>query len=114
MTATLRLWFLAFLLTVAIEVPVVVALTRDSRVPLANRAALAFFAQLMTHPAVWFIFPVLPWGTRHTTFVASELFAWLAEAAFYAVAGVAPSALGAVAVAAVANGTSLAIGFFFF
>jgi hypothetical protein len=114
MITTVRLWFLAFLLTVAIEVPLVVALTRDSRVPLSKRAALAFFAQLMTHPSVWFIFPALPWGTRHTTFVASELFAWLAEAAFYAVAGVAPSTLRAIAVAAVANGLSLGVGFFFF
>ncbi len=111
---TVRLWFLAFVLTVVIEVPIVLALTRDSRVPLPKRAALAFFAQLMTHPAVWFIFPALPWGSRHTTFVASELFAWLAEAAFYALADVAPSTLRAVAVAAVANGASLAIGFFFF
>jgi len=109
---SVRLWFLAFLLTVAIEVPIVLGLTRESRVPLAKRAALAFFAQLMTHPAVWFVFPALPWGSPQVTFVSSELFAWIAEAAFYAITAVAPSTLRAVAVAALTNGASLAIGFF--
>jgi hypothetical protein len=106
------LWFRAFLLTVAIETPIVLALTRDAG-SWRRRAFLVVAAQLMTHPIVWFVFPALPFP-RPATFTLSELFAWAAEAAFYAVAPVASSPLRAVAASALANGASLAIGYFFF
>jgi hypothetical protein len=80
-----RAWLFAFLLTVVVEAPVVLALTRDSGVPVAKRFALAFFAQLVTHPLVWFVFPAIP-GLRGSTALAlSEAWAWLGEAAFYGV-----------------------------
>jgi hypothetical protein len=55
-------WSLAFLLTVAVEVPLVVALTQGSPRGMQARAAFAFVAQLMTHPLVWFVFPEMTWG----------------------------------------------------
>ena len=48
---------------------------------------------------------------RRSTFVLSELWAWLAEAAFYALVEVAPTGLGAIGVSAIANGASLGLGF---
>jgi hypothetical protein len=108
------LWFRAFLLTVAIEGPLVLALTGHGGRSWRRRAPIVVAAQLMTHPLVWYVFPFLPGLSRSTTFVTSELFAWAAEAALYAVAEVAPTALRAVAVSALANGASLAIGYVFF
>ena len=108
------LWFRAFLLTVAVEVPVVLALTRGSSASSGRRAFLVVAAQLMTHPLVWYVFPFLPNLPRSATFVMSELFAWAAEAAFYAAAGVTTSNLQAIAVSALANAASLTIGYFFF
>jgi len=107
-------WFPAFALTVAVEVPLVVALTRQSKRAWERRAGVSLFAQLMTHPIVWFVFPMIPGMTRYTTLALSELWAWLAESALYAVTLVSPSVLRAVAVSALANGASLAIGFIFF
>ena len=78
--------------------------------PLARRR-LAFAAQLVTDPLGWFAFPEAHGGRGTTIFVWSELFAWLAESAFYALTAVAPSSVSAIAVSAVANGTSLALGF---
>lgn len=73
-------WARALLFTEIVEVPIYVALLR---VPVAYAA----LASLLTHPFVWFVFPVL--GARlglggGATFGASELFAWLVEAAFLA------------------------------
>jgi hypothetical protein len=107
-------WFPAFALTVAVEVPLVVVLTKDSRRAWLMRTGVSLFAQLMTHPIVWFVFPMIPGMTRYRTLTLAELWAWLAEAALYAVTAVSPSVLRAVAVSALANGASLAIGFVFF
>jgi|SRR5579859_1437309 len=104
-------WFKAFLLTIAIEVPLVVALTASGDQPLRKRAGIALLGQAMTHPLVWFVFPFLPGMTRFTTLTLSELWAWLGEAALYALTKVAPSTLRAIAISAFANAASLAIGF---
>jgi hypothetical protein len=64
----------------------------------------------MTHPLVWYVFPDMPIA-HSTSFVLSELFAWIAEALFYALADVSPSKLGAFAVSALANGASLGLGY---
>jgi hypothetical protein len=103
-------WLSAFVLTVAIELPVVLVLTRDSALAWQRRSAFVLCGQLMTHPLVWFVFPIIPGITGRTALTLSELWAWLGEAALYALAGVAPTALGAIGVAAVANAMSLAIG----
>jgi len=62
----LTLWFRAFLVTILVETPIVVALFREAEPRLGRRLAFALFANLATHPAVWFVFPALglsdgPW-----------------------------------------------------
>jgi hypothetical protein len=103
-------WLYAFLLTAAIEIPVVLALTSGSVLNWRRRAAFGFLAQLVTHPFVWFFFPTIPGITGRTALTLSELCAWIAEAAVYVLAGVAPTSLAALGVSGVANGLSLAVG----
>jgi hypothetical protein len=106
---TPRAWLIAFVVTFAVEAPVVLALTRGSSITFTRRLALVLFAQLATHPLVWFVFPAIP-GLRGTTALAlSEAWAWLAEAAFYALTlDVRPTR--ALSISALANGASLLAG----
>ncbi len=75
-------WVMAFALTATSEMAVVGGLGRRLEPRLARRLALSVYANLATHPVVWFVVPTLisHWGKA--TLVA-ELWAWLAEAAFY-------------------------------
>ena len=104
-------WLRAFLLTVAVECPLVMLLTAGGRVTWSKRICLVIAAQLMTHPLVWYVFPAIPGLSRFSTLALSELWACIAEAAFYALVDVAPTKLGAVGIAALANGASLGLGF---
>jgi len=103
-------WLIAFLVTVAVETPIVVALTRGHILGPTRRALIAVFAQLVTHPLVWFVFPRLVGLTGRSSLALSELWAWLAEAAFYVVVlpGLSPSR--ALGVSAIANGASILVG----
>jgi hypothetical protein len=103
-------WLWAFLLTAIIEIPIVAALTRRVPLPLWRRSAIAFFAQLATHPAVWFIFPRIVGLTGREATWVSEVWACLAEACLYAVALPRCSPLRAIGVSALANGASYAVG----
>ncbi|HEU4412252.1 MAG TPA: hypothetical protein VFS43_43825 [Polyangiaceae bacterium] len=103
-------WLRAFLLTALFEVPIVLALTRASPVPARRRLALALFAQLVTHPLVWYVFPILPGLSRSQTLALSELWAWLGEALFYAVALAPLRPARALGVAGLANGVSFGLG----
>lgn len=103
-------WLAAFLLTVAVEVPIVAPLMRGRDPGGWRLVVLVVFANLATHPAVWFIFPQLFLvGTLSFT-VAAELWAVAAEAVFYAAAfrGVTP--LRAIGTAVVANAASYLVG----
>jgi len=111
--ATPRAWLVAFLITIAVEAPIVLALTRGSGVSTGRRLALVVFAQLATHPLVWFVFPQLPGISGRTATALSELWAWLAEAAFYAVVFPGVGGLRALGTSALANGASLAVGLLF-
>jgi hypothetical protein len=102
-------WAQAFALTTLIEAPIVVAATRDEPSPWPRRLALAVFAQLVTHPLVWFVFPFIAGITGHTSLALSELWAWLGEALFFAVA-LPTRPLRALGVSGVANGVSFAVG----
>jgi len=106
----LTMWIRAFVLTALIEIPIVVALTRGTAFPAWRRAAIAFFGQIATHPAVWFIFPSIVGLSGRQATLLSELWACLAEACLYAVAlpGVRP--LRALGVSAIANGASYGLG----
>ena len=103
-------WLMAFLATVAVEVPIVVALTRGHPTPAWRRALIALFAQLVTHPLVWFVFPRLVGLTGRLSLALSELWAWLAEAAFYAVVLPGLSPARALGVSALANAASILVG----
>ena len=120
-------WIKAFALTALLEIPAVVICYRratSARAP--TRVALAAFAQLASHPVVWFVFPRL--GMSYIEMVAwAEAWAVLSETAFYAVtfgalaprpAGDGPEAttwlrttwLRAFSVALFANGLSFTMG----
>jgi hypothetical protein len=103
-------WLTAFLLTFLVEAPIVVALTRDSEVGVARRVALVFFAQLVTHPLVWFVFPYIVGLRSGTATLLSEIWAWLAEAVFYALVLRGVTFTRALAVSAIANGASVLVG----
>ena len=96
-------WLNAFLLTQAVEVPIYV-LGLGASVP------AAFAASALTHPVVWFGFfsPAFaaPYSLR---LVAAELFAWLAEAAWFAGAVRLPRSR-ALGWALVANAASVLAG----
>ena len=78
-------WLAAFVLTVVVEVPVVAILLRASEPDLRRLALLVLFANLATHPIVWYVIsqPLLI-GTPAYLLVA-ECWAVGAEAVFYAV-----------------------------
>ena len=107
---TPRAWLVAFLITAGVEAPVVVALTRDVPVRAVRRFLLAVFAQLATHPLVWFVFPRLVGLTGRTSTLLSEVWAWLAEALFYALVFPGLPAARALGVSALANGASIVAG----
>lgn len=103
-------WFVAFVLTVAIELPIAAWILRRAEPDLARRLALIVFANLVTHPAVWWVFSQLFLvGTLEYT-LAAEAWAVGAEAVFYAVTIRGHGARRAIAVAVLANGASFAIG----
>jgi hypothetical protein len=103
-------WLFAFLVTVAVEAPVVLALTRGSAAGPAKRLALVLFAQLATHPLVWFVFPRLVGLTGRGATTLAELWAWLAEGAFYALVLPDVTPARALAISALANGASVLAG----
>ena len=103
-------WFAAFVLTLAVELPVVLLLLRRWEPDLARLAVLVVIANLATHPAVWFVFTqLLDAGTTEYTLVA-EAWAVGIEAVCYAVTIPGLGARRAIAVAFVANGASWLVG----
>lgn len=81
----LRSWLVAFAMTLAIETPVVAAFYRRQEPKRGRLLGLIFFANLATHPAVWFIFPRLPVSYERAVFL-SEVWAYGLEVLFYALA----------------------------
>ncbi len=75
-------WFIAFVFTQCIEVPLSVRVT--------NRWSVSVLASCITHPVVWFAFPAL-WPVRWSygsMIVACEVFAVLTEAVWFRINGV--------------------------
>lgn len=103
-------WLLAFLITVAVEVPLVALLLRGRDPGRWRLLMLVLFANLATHPAVWFVFPQLLYVGTPEFLLASELWAVAAEALFYGVAipGVSPSRAATTSI--VANAASFIVG----
>ena len=103
-------WFSAFVLTIVVEAPVVWFLVRRAEPNVARLGLLVLFANLVTHPAVWYVFTQLFLVGTSTYTLAAEAWAIGAEALFY---GVTIGGLGprrAVAVAVVANVASFLVG----
>jgi hypothetical protein len=103
-------WLVAFLLTLAVELPVVLALVRDVEPDLPRLAALVVFANPTTHPIVWFVLtqPLLI-GTPEYLLVA-ETWAIGAEALFYGVTLRGLRARRALGVSLAANAASFVVG----
>ena len=103
-------WLAAFLLTLAVEVPIGMVLLRHAEPDLRRLFFLVIFANLVTHPAVWFIFTQLFLiGTPQYT-LAAETWAVVVEAMFYFVTIRGLSPTRAVTVAVAANAASFVIG----
>jgi hypothetical protein len=101
-------WLFAFCLTLAVETPIVYAFYRRVERPI-RLLGLILFANLATHPAVWFIFPRLPLPYARQVF-ASEVWAFGLEIIFYHLAF--PGSLRRAALAAItANAASLIAGY---
>ena len=103
-------WFVAFAITLAVEIPLVVLLVRRVEPDLLRVGTLIVFANLATHTVVWYVIPqLLLVGTRRYTVVA-EGWAVVAEAVFYRAAIRGVSWRRAFAIAAVANAASYVAG----
>jgi hypothetical protein len=103
-------WFAAFVLTLLVEAPLVAFLLRRAEPDLTRLGVLIVFANLATHPVVWYVISqLLLVGTPGYTLVA-ETWAIAAEAVFYGAAIRDLSWRRAVAVAVAANATSFGVG----
>ena len=90
-------WFIGYLFTQAIEVPLYLRVTTWR---------VAVLASTFTHPIVWFVFPAL-WPRGYLSMViAAETFAWGIEALWLKSFGVQRAMLWSF----IANGASFCIG----
>jgi hypothetical protein len=103
-------WFVAFGMTLLVEVPVALVLLRPWRGQPVRLAALVVFANLATHPIVWFVLSQLFLVGTLTYVLVAETWAIVVEAVFYRVAVERLSWSRAVAVAVTANAASFAVG----
>jgi hypothetical protein len=103
-------WLAAFLLTLAVEVPVAAWMLRRAEPDRIRLVVLVVFANLATHPIVWYVLtqPFLV-GTWEYIVVA-EAWAVAAEAVFYWAAFRSAGPRRAVAVAVAANAASFVAG----
>jgi len=98
----------AFFLTNLLEMPVAYAVLRGKE-RTGRILAVVFLANVITLPFVWFLFPAII-GGYYTSLALSELFAFLFEAAAYALAFRKAGAMRAAGAAVLANALSLAVG----
>ena len=103
-------WFVAFALTLLVEVPVVLAMLRREEPNLARLAVLVVFVNLATHLVVWYVATqLLRVGTIEYV-VAAEAWAIGAEAVFYTAAVRGLPFPRSLVVAATANLASFLVG----
>jgi hypothetical protein len=103
-------WFAAFVLTLAVEVPIAAYLLRSAEPDRVRRVLLVVFANLATHPIVWYVMtqPLLV-GTWEYVLV-SESWAVAAEAVFYWAAFRPAGPRRALVTSVVANAASFLVG----
>ncbi|MBS1120287.1 MAG: putative rane protein [Deltaproteobacteria bacterium] len=106
---TVGAWLEAFVLTYVIEAAIALPMLRAADPSLARRAALCWFAQLVTHPAVWFIIPRLGLSDPVTVVVA-EIWALVLEGVFYALVFPSAGLRRAILVSIAANAASFSVG----
>ena len=104
----LQLWARAFVITLCIESLVAIPLLRREGT-LARVALAVAFAQVLTHPAVWFIFTLFEWP-RPLYLLVAESWALFGELCFYRFAFERLSLTRAFGVSALANGASYLAG----
>jgi hypothetical protein len=103
-------WFAAFLLTLAVEAPIVVLLVRRAEPDVLRLGILIVFANLATHLVVWYVLTqLLLVGTLGYILVA-ESWATAAEAVYYKAAIRGLSTQRAIGVAFAANAASWLAG----
>jgi hypothetical protein len=103
-------WFAAFALTLAVEVPLVLAMLRRDEPSLVRLGVLVVTVNLATHLVVWYVATQLIRVGTIEYVVAAEAWAILAEAVFY-VAAIRSLTLGrAVLVSVIANLASFLVG----
>jgi hypothetical protein len=103
-------WFRAFLLTLAVELPVAAALLRRFEPARPRLLILILFANLASHPAVWFVFTQLFLIGTPSYVLAAEGWAVAVEALFYWAAFRGVTVRRAIAVSLVANAASFLVG----
>jgi hypothetical protein len=102
-------WARAFGLTLVVELLVVVPFLSRHVTARWRRLALVTFAQLVSHPVLWFVLPaLLPAGAAFL--VTAECWAWLAEALLYSAAVPSLGPRTSLVIAFAANAASLTAG----
>lgn len=101
-------WFLAFLFTIAVEIPIAGGILSFRR-SVSRVWLVILLTHCISHPTLWFVLlPTLPagWGG----YLAAEAIVWTFEAMVYSVM-VKPRDVGrAVAASVVANAVSFGVG----
>jgi hypothetical protein len=105
-------WFAAYVLTVAVEAPIVVWLVRRVERDLARLGIVIVIANLATHLTVWYVITQLLLVGTPGYVLAAEIWAISAEAILYWAAIRGLSMRRALAVAAIANLSSFTAGGF--
>jgi hypothetical protein len=104
----IALWVRAFLLTVAVELAVATPLLpRQEKIK--RRLGAVVFANVASHPAVWFILPEL-FPSHLTMLIGVEAWAFASEVLIYKLVFEKLEWRRAVAVSALANGASVLAG----
>ena len=103
-------WLAAFVLTLAVEVPIAAYLLRRVEPDRLRLAILLVFANLATHPIVWYVITQLFLIGTWEYFLAAEAWAIAVEAVFYAIAFPGLGPRRAIVVAVVANAASFLAG----
>ena len=103
-------WLRAFLLTLVVEAPIVALLLSRWEPSRPRLLAIIFFANLASHPAVWFVITQLLQFDTPEYLLVAEGWAIGCEAVFYWVAVRGLPVRWAVAAALVANTASFLVG----
>ena len=103
------LWLQAFALTVAVELAVALPLLRSAEPSRTRRALAIVFANLASHPIVWFVIARIVTPAALSIPVA-EAWAVASEAVFYGVVFPSLGAVRAIGISGLANAVSFAVG----